>query len=78
MESIDNNIFFKDWDAFILEILKLKTTEEPELKPLENLLVCIANIQQEKSNLEIWLEGLGGYPVILDQCYSTVNKDRGL
>jgi len=44
MESIDNNIFFKDWDAFILEILKLKTTEEPELKPLENLLVCIANI----------------------------------
>jgi len=44
MESIGNNIFFKDWDIFILEILKLKTVQEPELQPLENLLVYIINI----------------------------------
>jgi len=44
MESIDNNIFFKDWDAFILEILKLKTTQEPKLKPFENSPVYIINI----------------------------------
>ena len=44
MESIDNNIFFKDWDVFILEILKLKITQEPELKPFKNLPVYIMNI----------------------------------
>ena len=78
MESIDNNNFFKDQDTLIPGILKLRTTQEPKLKPLENLPAYIANIQQEESNLETQLEGLGGYPVILDQCYGTVDEDGGL
>ena len=78
MESIDNNTFFKDWDALIPEIPKLRMTQEPELKPLENSPAYIANMRQEESNLEIWLKGLGGHPIVLDQCYSTVDKDGGL
>ena len=75
---MDNNIFFKDWDALILEIPKLKIIQEPELKPLKDLPAYITNMQWEESNLEIWLKGLGRHPIILNQYYSIVNKDRGL
>jgi hypothetical protein len=51
--------------------------QDPKLKPFENSPVYITNIQWEESNLKIWLKGLGGNPIILDQYYSTVGKDRG-
>ena len=75
---MDNNILFEDWDALIPEIPKLGTTQEPESKPLENSPAYIANMQWEENNLETWLEGSGGHPVMLDQCCGTVGEDGGV
>ena len=75
---MDNNNFFEDQDAFIPEIPKLEIIQEPELKPLKNSPICIANMWWEESNLEIQLKGLGGHPVILNQYCGTVGEDGGL
>ena len=78
IESVNSNIFFKDWNAFIPETPKFETTQELKSKPFENSPVYIVNMQWEESDLKTWLKGSGRHPVILDQCCSTVDKDGGL